>query len=155
MAMDPDEFYRHALAATDTEQRLPLARMTEWDISPFEQDGLRVSPLRPPIVPEQPRQDEDAATCGTCSRSDQGIWFNEHWRLNRGRERGVPLVLGDGGAHLHTWLFARPLGQSQLLGSWLVVWDDLLPEYPDDRAAADAAVVADALVDSYGGGRTP
>lgn len=62
--------------------------------------------------------------------------------------------LGDGGAHLHMWFFARPEGQSQLYGSWLVVWDDLLPEYPADIAEADAAVVADALVASYGGGRT-
>jgi len=62
--------------------------------------------------------------------------------------------LGDGGAHLHVWFFARPEGQAQMLGSWLVVWDDLLPEYPADVADADAAVVADALVASYGGSRS-
>jgi hypothetical protein len=61
--------------------------------------------------------------------------------------------IGDGGAHLHVWFFARPEGQSQLLGSWLVVWDDLLPEYPATLAEDDAAVVADALVASYGGWR--
>jgi hypothetical protein len=59
--------------------------------------------------------------------------------------------IGDGGAHLHIWFFARPEGQSQLYGSWLVVWDDLLPEYPADIADADARIVADALVASYGG----
>ena len=62
--------------------------------------------------------------------------------------------IGDGGAHLHVWFFARPEGQAQLLGSWLVVWDDLLPEYPADVADADAATVADALVTSYGGSRS-
>ena len=41
--------------------------------------------------------------------------------------------IGDGGAHLHIWFFARPAGQAQLYGSWLVVWDDLLPEYPAER----------------------
>jgi hypothetical protein len=51
------------------------------------------------------------------------------------------------------WFFARPEGQAQLYGSWLVVWDDLLPEYPSDVADADAATVADALVRSYGGHR--
>jgi diadenosine tetraphosphate (Ap4A) HIT family hydrolase len=61
--------------------------------------------------------------------------------------------IGDGGAHLHAWFFARPEGQAQLSGSWLVVWDDLLPEYPADLAEADAAIVADALVASYGGRR--
>jgi len=61
--------------------------------------------------------------------------------------------IGDGGAHLHVWFFARPEGQAQLRGSWLVVWDDLLPEYPADIAEADAAIVADALFASYGGDR--
>jgi len=61
--------------------------------------------------------------------------------------------IGDGGAHLHVWFFARPAGQAQLLGSWLVVWDDLLPEYPSALAERDAALVADALVTSYGGER--
>ena len=38
----------------------------------------------------------------------------------------------------------------------MVVWDDLLPEYPADVADVDAAIVADALVSSYGGGlRSP
>ncbi len=57
----------------------------------------------------------------------------------------------DGGAHLHIWFFARPAGQPQLLGSWLVVWDDLLPEYPSVVAERDSTAVADALVSSYGG----
>jgi hypothetical protein len=63
--------------------------------------------------------------------------------------------IGDGCAHLHVWFFARPEGQAQLFGSWLVVWDDLLPEYPSALAGTDAAVVADALVASHGGRRGP
>ncbi len=199
--MSPEEFYEHAIAAADVEGRLPLSRMAGWDISPFEPDGLRVSSLRPPVLPEPARHGEDPADCGSCARSSEGIWFNARWRLTRIAGVGVPLVLmlhprehhdladlpdelaaelgvltthvvrhvqalanvsrahvyriGDGGAHLHVWFFARPLGQSQLLGSWLVVWDDLLPEYPADLADADATVVADALVASCGGSRTP
>jgi len=201
MPLSPDEFYDHALAAADADKRLPLSRMTGWDISPFEQDGLRVAPLRPPVVPEPRRQDEDPATCRTCARRTEGIWFNDHWRLNTITGVGVPLVLmlyprdhydlgdlpdelaaemgvltthigrhvealphiarshvfriGDGGAHLHVWFFARPEGQAQLYGSWLVVWDDLLPESPAGIAQADAEAVADALVTSYGGSRSP
>jgi hypothetical protein len=201
MALSPDAFYRHALSAADAERRLPLSRMTGWDISPFEQDGLRISPLRPPVLPEPPRQGEDPSDCRSCERRDEGIWFDERWRLDRINGVGVPLVLmlhprdhydlddlpddlarelgvlvvhigrhiqalphvarahvyriGDGGAHLHVWFFARPEGQAQLYGSWLVIWDDLLPEYPAEAADADAAVVADALVQSYGGTRTP
>jgi hypothetical protein len=197
MALRPDEFYDHALSAADSERRLPLARMTGWDISPFEQGGLRVSPLRPPVLPEPARQGEDPSDCSSCRSRDDGIWLNDRWRLTRIAGVGVPLVLmlhprdhydmgdlpdemaaelgvltthivrhvealpnisrshvyriGDGGAHLHVWFFARPEGQAQLYGSWLVVWDDLLPEYPADVADADAATVKEALVASYGG----
>ncbi len=199
MALTPEEFYEHAVAVADAERRLPLARMTGWDISPFEQDGLRVTPLRPPVVPEPPRHGEDPSDCGSCRARDEGIWFDDHWRLTRIGGVGVPLVLmlhprdhydladlpdelaaelgvlsthiarhiqalphiarahvyriGDGGAHLHVWFFARPEGQAQLYGSWMVVWDDLLPEYPAAVAEADAATVADALVASHGGHR--
>ena len=200
MALRPEEFYDHALAATDAERRLPLSRMTGWDISPFEADGLRVTPLRPPVLPEPARQGEDPAECHSCSHRDEGIWFDDHWRLTRITGVGVPLVLmlhprehfdladlpepwapelgvltvqiarhmqavphisrahvyriGDGGAHLHIWFFGRPEGQAQLYGSWLPVWDDLLPEYPAEVADADAETVAEALVTSYGGRRS-
>ena len=175
--------------------------MTEWEISPFEQAGLTVAPLRPPVLPEAPRHGQDPTDCGSCRRRDEGIWMNDRWRLSRVSGVGVPLALmlhprdhhdledlpdelaaelgvltvhlsrhiqglphiarshvyrlGDGGAHLHVWFFARPAGQSQLYGSWLVVWDDLLPEYPDGIANADAAVVARALSASYGGTVSP
>lgn len=59
--------------------------------------------------------------------------------------------IGDGGAHLHVFFFARPSGFHQLRGSGLVLWDDLLPEYPVERATADGIVVAEALAASYGG----
>jgi hypothetical protein len=200
MALSPDEFYARARAVGDADGRLPLARMTGWDISPFEQEGLRVSPLRPPVLPEGPRQGEDPADCRACRSAGEGIWFNDRWRLARVAGTGVPLVLmlyplghydmadlpdelaaelgvlsahvvrhmeglanvsrahvyriGDGAAHLHVWFFARPQGQAQLYGSWLVVWDDLLPEYPADAADADAAIVADALLASCGGRRS-
>jgi diadenosine tetraphosphate (Ap4A) HIT family hydrolase len=197
MPMTPDEFYAHALAAADDDRRLPLSRMTGWDISPFEEEGLRVSALRPPVLPEPPRDGEDPADCRSCRARDEGIWSDDRWRLTRMGGVGVPLVLllhprdhydlgdlpddlaselgvltthiarhvqalphisrahvyriGDGGAHLHIWFFARPEGQAQLYGSWLVVWDDLLPEYPAELADADAAKVAEALIASYGG----
>jgi hypothetical protein len=191
MALTPDEFYAHALAATDGERRLPLSRMTMWEVAPFDQDGLKVVPLRPPMVPEVARADEDPESCRACAARDDGIWLNERWRLRQIGGVGVPLALmllprehhdlsdltdaqaaelgvlstriaryveavpnvarchvyriGDGGAHLHIWFFARPLGQGQLFGSWLPVWDDLLPEYPDAIARSDAEIVAAAL----------
>ncbi len=195
MALRPDEFYEHALAAADAEGRLPLARMTGWEISPFEQEGLRVAPLRPPVPAEPAREGEDPTDCRSCRNRDDGIWLDDRWRLTRIADVGMPLVLmlhtrdhydlsaltdelaaqlgvltahigrhiealpniarahvyriGDGGAHLHIWFFARPAGQTQLRGSWLVVWDDLVPAYPADVAETDAAIVAAALADSF------
>src|SRR3954452_25497234 len=93
MALSPDEFYAHALTAADDEHRLPLSRMTGWDISPFEPDRLRVSPLRPPVLPEPPRQGEDSSDCDSCRHRNHGIWFDSRWRLSRISLVGVPLVL--------------------------------------------------------------
>jgi hypothetical protein len=76
-------------------------------------------------MPEPPRQDEDPSTCETCSRRDVGIWFDEHWRMNRMSGAGMPIIL---------MLYPRD-------------HYDL-----DDR---DPDVVVDALVASYGGSRTP
>jgi hypothetical protein len=199
MALTPEQFHAHALAAADADGRLPLARMTEWDISPFEQDGLKVTPLRAP-GPERVRHGEGGVDCSSCARRDVGLWFNDDWRLTRIGEVGSPLVLmlhtrehhdladlpdelaaelgvlsvaiarhiealanvgrchiyriGDGGAHLHVWFFARPLGQMQIYGSWLPVWDDLLPTYPEDVAEADAQLVVEDLLESHGGRTT-
>jgi diadenosine tetraphosphate (Ap4A) HIT family hydrolase len=37
---------------------------------------------------------------------------------------------GDGAAHLHLFLLARPAGMLQLRGTCLPLWDDVLPEVP-------------------------
>ncbi|MGA5817923.1 hypothetical protein ACPC54_08700 [Kitasatospora sp. NPDC094028] len=37
---------------------------------------------------------------------------------------------GDGAAHLHLWLIARPAGMGQLRGSTLPLWMDVLPALP-------------------------
>lgn len=190
MALTPEKFHAHALAATDDERRLPLSRMTGWDLSPFEEAGLRVAPLRDPALPEPPRHDEDPDACQACTLEGE-VWSNDRWNLERISGTGMPLVLmllprahhdmadlpddlaaelgvlqvhlvraiealphvgrahtyrfGDGGAHLHVWFFARPEGQAQFFGSWLPVWDDLLPLYPDDVAEADAEIVSQTL----------
>ena len=39
---------------------------------------------------------------------------------------------GDGAAHLHLWFLARPYGRLQLRGTFLALWDDILP--PVDEA---------------------
>ncbi|MFF2952864.1 hypothetical protein ACFVVU_16150 [Kitasatospora sp. NPDC057965] len=52
---------------------------------------------------------------------------------------------GDGAAHLHLWLIARPEGQRQLVGSTLPLWMDLLPPLPDDVRADSLRRIAAAL----------
>jgi diadenosine tetraphosphate (Ap4A) HIT family hydrolase len=53
--------------------------------------------------------------------------------------------IGDGGAHLHAFLFGRPAGMLQLRGSCLTLWDEMLPRPPADEVAAVLAVAAAAL----------
>jgi hypothetical protein len=40
---------------------------------------------------------------------------------------------GDGGAHLHVFVVARPLGMRQLRGMYLSTWMHALPPLPADQ----------------------
>jgi hypothetical protein len=198
MPLTPQEFYDHARQATGDDGRLPLSRMTGWEVFPFESEGLRVVPLNAPQLPEPPRNGEGGSDCFGCRRGTGAIWSDEHWRVSSLSEpTGAPLVLmlqprehydlptlpddratefgklivhiaraieslphiarahvsrwGDGGAHLHVFFYARPEGFSQLRGTCLAVWDDLLPETPSHQWDADAQAVAGILAASYGG----
>jgi hypothetical protein len=94
MPMSPEEFYAHAMRAADADGRLPLSRMTAWDVFPFEQAGLRVVPLAPPVLPEPDRAGEDAQNCSQCTAgAREPVWSNERWRLLGLGPAGVPLAL--------------------------------------------------------------
>ncbi len=58
---------------------------------------------------------------------------------------------GDGHAHMHVFFFARPAGFPQLRGTCMAIWDEILPAAPASQRDADAAAVAGALAESYGG----
>jgi diadenosine tetraphosphate (Ap4A) HIT family hydrolase len=58
---------------------------------------------------------------------------------------------GDGQEHLHWWLMARPTGSHQLRGSFLSLWDDVLPLRPADDLRADLELVAARVVELAGG----
>jgi hypothetical protein len=63
-------------------------------VFPFEQDGLRVVPLAPPVLPEPPRLGEGGRPCPGCSADQAVVWSDQHWRLKQlGGESGVPLLL--------------------------------------------------------------
>lgn len=52
---------------------------------------------------------------------------------------------GDGGEHLHWWFMARPARIPQLIGSFVAIWDDILPPTPEPIWRANIAAVAAAL----------
>ncbi|HCT75324.1 MAG TPA: hypothetical protein DGT23_01760 [Micromonosporaceae bacterium] len=57
---------------------------------------------------------------------------------------------GDGAAHLHLWFMARPKGQLQLRGTFLPMWDDIMPSIPEAQWKESLAHVA-AWLAEFGG----
>ncbi|WP_344126887.1 hypothetical protein [Luedemannella flava] len=57
---------------------------------------------------------------------------------------------GDGSAHLHLWFLARPYGRLQLRGTFLSLWDDILPPIPEEQWRENCALVA-AWLAEFGG----
>lgn len=57
---------------------------------------------------------------------------------------------GDGAAHLHVWFLARPYGRLQLQGTFLALWDDILPPIPEPDWRENLALVA-AWLAEFGG----
>ena len=57
---------------------------------------------------------------------------------------------GDGSAHLHLWFLARPFGQLQLRGTFLSLWDDILPPVPEAQWRENLAYVG-AWLAEFGG----
>ena len=53
--------------------------------------------------------------------------------------------IGDGATHLHLWFMGRPAGLTQLRGSCLPLWDDVLPKQDETQWRAVLAEVAAAL----------
>ncbi|RAG80771.1 hypothetical protein DN069_36305 [Streptacidiphilus pinicola] len=52
---------------------------------------------------------------------------------------------GDGAAHLHLWLIARPEGMMQLRGTCLPLWDDVLPNVSAELWAETGRRIARAM----------
>jgi diadenosine tetraphosphate (Ap4A) HIT family hydrolase len=52
---------------------------------------------------------------------------------------------GDGGAHFHVWFIARPQRLPQLRGTFVAIWDDILPPLPDALWRENLETVAEAL----------
>ena len=52
---------------------------------------------------------------------------------------------GDGAEHLHWWFISRPARIPQLVGSFIAIWDDILPPVPEELWREDVQRVAAAL----------
>jgi hypothetical protein len=57
---------------------------------------------------------------------------------------------GDGSAHLHLWFLARPYGRLQLRGTFLSLWDEILPTISESQWRENLALVA-AWLAEFGG----
>jgi diadenosine tetraphosphate (Ap4A) HIT family hydrolase len=164
MVMSPEEFYAHAIAAADEEGRLPLSRMTGWEVFPFDQSVVwsdrhwRLKQLGeesgvPLLLVLESIAHHDLADLPDDRAAELGLLTV---RIVRAIE-ALPHIArahvsrwGDGGAHLHVFFLARPAGFPQLRGTCLAIWDDLLPAVPVSHRDRDAAAVANALA-GHGG----
>jgi diadenosine tetraphosphate (Ap4A) HIT family hydrolase len=52
---------------------------------------------------------------------------------------------GDGGAHFHVWFIPRPLGMLEAEGMMLPLWEDVLPNRPEEELRDAAQKVAAAI----------
>lgn len=52
---------------------------------------------------------------------------------------------GDGGAHFHVWFLPRPLGMLEAKGMMLPIWEDVLPNVPDEELREAAEKIAAAM----------
>ena len=79
MSETAEEIYRRAIAAADSDGRLPMPPVEEWETFPFDGD-IRVRPLRAPVAAEPPRRGEGGVECWRCERGDSdAVWSDERW----------------------------------------------------------------------------
>jgi hypothetical protein len=57
---------------------------------------------------------------------------------------------GDGSAHLHLWFLARPYGRLQLRGTFLSLWDEIMPPVDEAVWRANLGVIG-AWLAEFGG----
>jgi hypothetical protein len=124
-------------------EKFAIWRDSQWILSAgFEPIGLPMVALLMPVehVTLHTMPPELAASLGT---------MIQRVAVAIGTIKGVGRVhfsrWGDGSEHFHIWFLARPLGQLQMRGAMLAVWDDLLPRLPDEQFRANVRTVATAL----------
>ncbi|WP_449352279.1 hypothetical protein [Streptomyces shaanxiensis] len=122
-------------------------------------------------LPMPARSVADWETFRTCLKPvTEALWADAHGRLDaigtesaehaselgplvQRVERAVPGLdgvarvhvsrWGDGAAHLHFRLLARPAGLLQLRGTFLPVWEELLPSLPEEERRRNHRLIAE------------
>ena len=132
--------------------RAPVWSDEHWRLSVFETSGA------PLLLFLEPHAHWDLPDLSDDLAAEMGLLIT---RICRAIE-SLPHIArahvsrwGDGGAHLHIFFFARPEGFSQLRGTCLAIWDDLLPAIPAGQRDRDAAAIGQALTRSHGGQTPP
>lgn len=90
----PEQFYARIVAAADADGRPPPPVQSEWDIFPFELEGLRTRRIEPPVLPEPPRGGEGGVDCRRCTKGDSdAVWSDDAWVLTGfGEPLGLPVA---------------------------------------------------------------
>ena len=88
------EFLDRAQAAVGDDGRLPLGAMTEWDVFPFEREGLRARALTDYANPEPDRRKApaDCKTCAALDRADLVLHGGERLAVIRPGGCNLPFV---------------------------------------------------------------
>jgi hypothetical protein len=84
-------------ASSPSHDRVPIGEslsaqpLLDHPMIGFEGD-LRMKPLEPMLVPEEPRHGElDPSECGHCTPGDWGwLWRDEHWHVSGYVDTGLP-----------------------------------------------------------------
>lgn len=107
----------------------------------------------PMVLILEPRSHLDLGDLQSLLAAELGVMTVRLERAIRSLE-GVARVhvnrWGDGAAHLHLWFLARPYGRLQLRGTFLSLWDDILPAIPELQWRRNLAHVA-AWLAEFGG----
>ncbi|MET3962254.1 hypothetical protein ABIE44_002188 [Marmoricola sp. OAE513] len=110
-----------------------------WTIRPMPRGGL------PLVLMLEPKEHLDYTDLSDDQAGELGrlsMWTTRIMERLDGVGRVHVMRIGDGAAHLHIWLIARPERFSTILGSFAIEYDDMLPKTPEDSWLADQRTVA-------------
>ncbi|MDH6431716.1 diadenosine tetraphosphate (Ap4A) HIT family hydrolase [Streptomyces sp. SAI-144] len=128
-----------------------------WADDHWRLDAVGTESRLPAVVMLRPRGHYDLTDLPAERAAELGPLLQRAERAVRSLD-GVARVhvnrWGDGAAHLHFWLLARPAGLMQLRGTFLPVWEELLPALPDEERQEAHRRIAAALAAEGGTAHT-